>query len=277
MLNESDNIEINLNRKKKNSYEIYLFTVMHTSQLYLEAMKYNMQLNNVKKVIIFAPSYAMNKLDDNNKMEIIDTGLVDINEITYNYIFDYIMKHYEGKVCILMRSDVYLENQNSLELLPFYLKNNVFLCISALSVNEDGQVSKDEDKMKTFYSMNQDCWIFIPNESNAIDFSSEKQVKFNVSRNEIVINKILDKKYNLINDTDNFRVMKIVPKGENIDKLRMEGEVDTSGGIKLLPETTVANKVNIENLIKFLELDEFELYKLKAELLEKVLIKRKHL
>ena len=274
---DDNNIEINLNRKKKNSYEIYLFTVTHTNQLYVNAMRHNMQLNNVKKVIIFAPSDAMDKLNNNNKMEIVDTGLSDIGEITYNYIFDYMTKHYEGKVCILMRSDIYLENQNSLELLPFYLKNNVFLCISALSVNEDGQISKDEDKMKTFYSMNQDCWIFIPLSSDAIDFSIEKQVKFNVSRNEIVINKILDKKYNLINDTDNFKVMKIVPKGEHVDKLRIEGEVDTSNGIKLLPETTVANKVNIEDLIRFLELDEFELYKLKADLLEKVLIKRKQL
>ena len=274
MLNE--NIEINLNRKKKNSYEIYLFTVMYTNKVYLEAMRKNMQLNNVKKIIIFTPTEDMDKLECNDKMEIVNSGFNDISEITYNYMFDYIMKHYKNKVCILMRSDVYLENQNSLELLPFHLKNNVFLCISALSINEDGQVSKDEDKMKTFYSMNQDCWIFMPSDTNTgIDFSAEKQVKFNVSKNEIVINKILEKKYNLINDTDNFRVMKIVPKGEYIDKLRLEGEVDISCGIKLLPETMVANKVNIENMIRFLELDGFELYKLKADLLERVLAKRK--
>jgi len=267
MMND-DNIEYNLNRKNRNTYEIYLFTVMYTKPVFLEVMKLNLGLHNVKQITIFGtPGLS---LQDNEKINVVDVGLSDMSEITYNYMFDYIHKNYKGKVCILLRPDVYLENQTNLEFLPFYLKNKVFLCISAVLVDEDGNMSKEEDKMKSFYSMNQDCWIFRPSED--LDFMGVDKIKFNVSRNEVRINKILDVWYNLINDTDNFKILKKGHEGDCV--LRVESDIDTSGGIKLLPETMVMNKVNIENLIKYLELDDFDLYNLKTELLKKVLVKK---
>jgi hypothetical protein len=270
----NNDIEYNIFQKNKNNYKIYLFTVMYDNPIFFEIIEKNLCLNNIEEIIIFSNSLKLDNNFENDKIHIIKMEYNE-NEITYNMIFDYILNNYKNKTCILLRSDTYIENQVNLEFLPCYLQNNVFLCISSISIDDNGNMLKDDNKMKTFYSMNQDCWIFQPNENYDLDLLNKNPIKFNISRNEIFINKFLDKKYNLINDTENFKIMKKLHDDTNT--LRIETKLNITDDIKLLPETTIVNKVNLENLIRYLELDEFDLYNLKSDLLKKVLIKNNFL
>ena len=265
----SGQIEMDLKRKNKNNdYEIYLFTVYYNNKIFSDIIKEHIHLNNIKKVIVFGLNDT--ELEDNDLIEVVDTKLGDINDITYNYIFDYMFKNYQNKICVLCRSDVYLINQNSLEFLPFYLKNNLCLCISSLNIDKDGNVSKDQNKMKSFYSLNQDCWILKPNCS--INFNELEKFKFNLEKNELKLNYILNNNYKLLNDTENFKIIcKIHKDNEN---LRKENENFDSKDTLVLPETLLMNKVSLDNLVKFLDMENMELYDLKTELLKKVIIKK---
>jgi hypothetical protein len=264
-----EQIEIDLKRKNKNNdYEIYLFTVYYDNEIFSDIIKEHTHLNNIKKIIIFGLNDT--EVEDNDLIEVIDTGLDNINDITYNYIFDYMFKNYQNKICVLCRSDVYLINQNSLEFLPFHLKNNLCLCISSLNIDENGNVSKDQEKMKSFYSLNQDCWILKPNCS--INFDDNNMIKFNLGKNELKLNYILNNNYKLLNDTENFKVIcKIHKDNEN---LRKKNENFDSKNTLVLPETLLMNKVGLDNLVKFLNMNNMELYDLKTELLKKVIIKK---
>lgn len=265
----TENIEIGLKRKDKNSnYEIYLFTVYYNNEIFSDIIKEHLHLNNVKKIIVFGTEDT--KLEDNDLIEIVDTKLDNINDITYNYIFDYIFKNYQEKICILCRSDVYLINQNSLEFLPFHLKNNMCLCISSLNIDDNGNVSKDQNKMKSFYSLSQDCWILKPN--CLINFNELENYKFNLEKNELKLNNILKNNYKLLNDTENFKIICKLHKDNK--NLREENENFDGKDIKVLPETLLMNKVSLDNLVKFLDMENMELYNLKTELLKKVIIKK---
>ena len=104
-----EQIEIDLKRKNKNNdYEIYLFTVYYDNKIFSDIIKEHTHLNNIKKIIIFGLNDT--EVEDNDLIEVIDTGLDNINDITYNYIFDYMFKNYQNKICVLCRSDVYLIN-----------------------------------------------------------------------------------------------------------------------------------------------------------------------
>ena len=78
--------------------------------------------------------------------------------------------------------------------------------------------------------------------------------------------------YKLLNDTENFKI--ICKIHEDNEKLRKENENFDSKDTLVLPETLLMNKVSLDNLVKFLDMENMELYDLKTELLKKVIIKK---
>ena len=259
----NNNIELNLSRKDKPNYEIFLFTVFYNNQVFTETVNRNLKLKNLNSINIFVKRGLVSNFE-NDKINFIEH---DLEEITYNFIFNYIFRNYRDKHCIVLRPDIFIENQVNLELLPFYLKNDVFLCISSVLVNNDGRMSKDGTRVKSFYSMSQDCWIFIPR----YDIDVRENIPFNEEFNEIILNKCLSKRYKLVNDTNNFRVLCRIHDGGK-DLRRINTRMDKfKNGFVSLPETMLINRVSVDTLISHLNMSDQDVYDLKCKLLHDIL------
>jgi len=257
------NFELKRSEKEKKNINFFLFTVYYENSIFDEVLSRNLKLERLEKLIIFVPT-GFNKNYENEKIELFEIDdLEDINEITYYDIFNEIYKNYKGKNCIVCRSDIFLFNNRNLEFLNVYLEKNNFLCLSSILYNsKNDNLSKNTKLMKSFYSTSQDCWIF--NFNKEIDLSYSKEILFNISGNETEFNYYLSKYYDLLNDTDTFKIL--VYYHENNDILRKNNDKELKNKL-LLPETTIMNKMNFENLLKYLKLNEKEIYKLKCKII----------
>ena len=131
----NNNIELNLSKKDKPNYEIFLFTVFYNNSVFTETVNKNLKLKNLNSINIFVKRGIVSDFE-NDMINFIE---YDLEEITYDFIFNYIFKNYKDKHCIVVRPDIFIDNQVNLELLPFYLKNDVFLCISSVLINNEGK------------------------------------------------------------------------------------------------------------------------------------------
>lgn len=260
---EEINFELKRNVREKKNINFFLFTVYYENNIFDEVLKRNLKLDRLGKLIIFVPKGFEKKYED-EKIEILEIDdLEDINEITYYDIFNEIYKNYKGENCIVCRSDIFLLNNRNLEFLNVYLEKNNFLCLSSILYNsENDNLSKNTQLMRSFYSTSQDCWIF--NFDKEIDLSCLKEILFNVEENEIEFNYYLSEYYDLLNDTETFKIL--LYQHENNDNLRKNNDKELKNKL-LLPETTIMNKMNFENLLKYLKLNEKEIYKLKCKII----------
>jgi hypothetical protein len=260
---EEINFELKRNVKDKKNINLFLFTVYYENNIFDEVLNRNLKLDRLEKLIIFVPTGFEKKYED-EKIELLEIDdLEDINEITYYDIFNEIYKKYKGKNCIVCRSDIFLLNNRNLEFLNVYLEKNNFLCLSSILYNpENDNLSKNTQLMRSFYSTSQDCWIF--NFGKEIDLSCLKEILFNINGNETEFNYYLSKYYDLLNDTETFKIL--LYQHENNDNLRKNNDKELKNKL-LLPETTIMNKMNFENLLKYLKLNEKEIYKLKCKII----------
>lgn len=261
----NNNIELNLSKKDKPNYEIFLFTVFYNNSVFTETVNKNLKLKNLNSINIFVKRGIVSDFE-NDMINFIE---YDLEEITYDFIFNYIFKNYKDKHCIVVRPDIFIDNQVNLELLPFYLKNDVFLCISSVLINNEGRMSKDRSRVKSFYSMSQDCWIFVPK----YDIMIDDNILFNEMYNEIILNKSLSKKYKLVNDTNNFRVLCKI-HDDNNDLRKCNTSMDKfKNGFVSLPETMLINRINVESLMSHLNMSDQDIYNLKCKLVHDILEK----
>lgn len=260
---EEINFELKKNVKEKKNINFFLFTVYYENSIFDEVLNRNLKLDRLEKLIIFVPT-GFDKNYENEKIELLEIDdLEDINEITYYDIFNKINENYKGKNCIVCRSDIFLLNNRNLEFLNVYLEKNNFLCLSSILYNpENDNLSKNTQLMRSFYSTSQDCWIF--NFDREIDLSCLKEILFNIAGNETEFNYYLSKYYDLLNDTETFKIL--LYQHENYNNLRKKNEKQIKNKL-LLPETTIMNKMNFEHLLKYLKLNDKEIYKLKCKII----------
>lgn len=260
---EEINFELKRNEKEKKNINFFLFTVYYDNDIFDEVLKRNLKLDRLEKLIIFVAK-GFNKNYEDEKIELLEINdLEDINKITYYDIFNKIYENYKEKNCIVCRSDIFLLNNRNLEFLNVYLEKNNFLCLSSILYNtENDNLSKNSQLMRSFYSTSQDCWIF--NFNKEIDLSYLKEILFNIAGNEIELNYYLSKYYDLLNDTDTFKIL--VYQNENNGILRKKKKKEIKNKL-LLPETTIMNKMNFQHLLKYLKLNDKEIYKLKCKII----------
>ena len=259
--------ELKRDEKMKKNVNFNLFTIFYDKEVFDNIIERNLKLNRLGLIHIFVEKGFPENLNEKyqtDKICLIETVYEDINEITYNYIFDFIFKHFQNETCVVIRPDIFLINNKGYEFIDIYLDKNNFLCLSSIFCDEKDQMSKNNILMRTFYSMAQDCWIFKTKEG--VDFSEmDCDIKFNIRRNETKFNYFLAKYFDLINDTDTFKVLcRIHP---DIGNLRLDEPEFTKEKTLLLPETPIMDKMSLDNLVKYLGLTDKELYKLKCSII----------
>jgi hypothetical protein len=258
------NFELKRTNKIKDKNNFNLFTFFYNKNVFFDILEKNLKLNRLNKFYIFIDknfNEDLIKKYNQDKISLIKTDYNKFDDITYDYIFDYVFKNFDdNKSCIVIRPDIFLVNNKNLEFLDIFLEKNNFLSLSSIFCNEEGQMSKNNILMRTFYSLSQDCWIF--KTGKEIDFTVLDGLKFNVRKNETKFNYLLSKYYHLLNDTETFKIMCKVH--ENLGDIRRDNKSFIRENIYLLPETPIMNKINLEQLVQYLNLSEKDKYKLKC-------------
>ena len=259
-------IGFELKRKEKtnNKINFNLFTFFYNKNVFFDILERNLKLSRLKKLYIFVNknfNEDLIKKYDIDKISLIKTEYDNFDDITYDYIFSYVYENFkDNENCIVVRPDIFLVDNKNLEFLDVFLEKNIFLSLSSIFCNEEGQLSKNNILMRTFYSMAQDCWIF--KTGKEIDFTVLGGLKFNVRKNETKFNYLLSKYYNLLNDTETFKIMCKVH--EDLGELRRDEDGFTRENTYFLPEYPIMNKINLEQLVQYLDLSEKDKYKLKC-------------
>jgi hypothetical protein len=123
-----------------------------------------------------------------------------------------------------------------------------------------------------FYSTEQDCWIFnVPLDIQDCYINELKNIYFYNRYSELIFNMILKKNnYILLNDTKKYKIFRILHENNLENRLLLTEKTSIKNDeIYLLPENDSFDKVSLEQFIKYLNLDDKELYLLKCELFNK--------
>jgi hypothetical protein len=195
------------------------------------------------------------------------------DEENYYNLFYYANQYCKNDFCAIIRTDIVINQNDFLTFLPsFWENNNIYVISSANKLGE--KLWKEQDKMNNFYSLNHDLWLFKSNLNVDLeDLEDLKKYNFNTSQNEGYVNKILSKKYSLINDTENIQIFSIKQReNEEIDNLRIKGNNINSidnDKLYLLPEMQILDKLTVDQLLKHFNIDELTIYKLKCRIFTK--------
>jgi hypothetical protein len=289
-INNNLNIKVEYNKilKSYNDDKINILTYYKHYDLELlniiqkKCIFENLKNKYINKVIVIG-----NKLDErlkdiieNNESKNLIMEEFLINEefidLSFKDIFEIINNKYSNKVFCILRSDIILPNQESLEDIEIDMEeyDKKIYCISRIERLINGNLIKYDKLNKIFYSSEQDAWIF----KSPLNINLEllKNIYFYERFSELELNNVLKiNNYKIINDTNKYKVLRILTDNNieyrqilNINTVKRD--VNT---FFLLPDEDSFNKVPIEHLIKIFNLDEQELYNLKCDLFNKYLRK----
>jgi hypothetical protein len=288
--NNNINIKVQYNKilKSYNDDKINIITYYkHYDLELLNIIQKKCIFENLKNKYINKVVVIGDKLDErlkdifkNNESKNLITEQFLINEefidLSFKDIFEIINKKYINKVFCILRSDIILPNQESLEDIEIDMEeyDKKVYCISRIERLITGNLIKYDKLNKIFYSSEQDAWIF----KSPLNINLEllKNIYFYERFSELELNNILKiNNYKIINDTNKYKVLRILTDNNieyrqilNVNSLKRD--VNT---FFLLPDEDSFNKIPIDHLIKIFNLDEQELYNLKCDLFNKYLRK----
>ena len=289
-INNNVNIKVEYNKilKSYNDDKINILTYYkHYDLELLNIIQKKCIFENLKNKYINKVVVIGNKLDErlkdiieNNESKnlikeelFINDGFIDLS---FKDIFEIINKKYINKVFCILRSDIILPNQESLEDIEIDMEeyDKKIYCISRIERLINGNLIRYDKLNKIFYSSEQDAWIF----KSPLNINLEllKNIYFYERFSELELNNVLKiNNYKIINDTNKYKVLRILTDNNiesrqilNVNSLKRD--VNT---FFLLPDEDSFNKIPIEHLIKIFNLDEQELYNLKCDLFNKYLRK----
>lgn len=269
-----------------NNNPLHIFTVFKKSNLEMvniiqkKCIHENLKNKYVSKVIVLCnnDNYEdlINMKNENNEYDNLIIKNNYHENITFHDIFEIINNHYSNHIICLLRSDVVLPNQNSLDDLIFDINNEKsdFYCISRIERLLNGNLVKNDKLNRILYSTEQDAWIF----KSPINININENIYFYHKYSELKLNKILKThSYNIINDSNKYKIIHLLydnninnrPLLENI----LNKDNNNYDNIFLLPDNDLLSKVPFEQLIKAFNIDDNELYNLKCDLFNKYLRK----
>jgi hypothetical protein len=242
----------------------------------------NLKNKYINKVIVIGDKLDERLKDilENNESKnliieqfLINDGFIDLS---FKDIFEIINNKYSNKIFCILRSDIILPNQESLEDIEIDMEeyDKKIYCISRIERLINGNLIKYDKLNKIFYSSEQDAWVF----KSPLNINLEllKNIYFYERFSELELNNVLKiNNYKIINNTNKYKVLRILTDSNiecrqilNINSVKRD-----INNFFLLPDEDSFNKIPIDHLIKIFNLDEQELYNLKCDLFNKYLRK----
>ena len=225
----------------------------------------------------FSNITIQNKDNSNKNIILID---YDVTNISYSYLFNKVNELYDNKIVCIIKSDIVIPNQDSLENIEFLFleKKNTILALSRFERMINGNIIKTQELNSIFYATEHDAYIFKTPVIN-IDFSNMDNLYFYNQYSNLEVNNILIKNdYKLLNDTKNYRILRLcIDNDVGIRKLINNRDIKevNKDNIYLLPENMMFDNFNLQHLAMVLKMDDEDINDIKIYMLS-VLFKKKN-
>jgi hypothetical protein len=204
----------------------------------------------------------------------------DETNISYSYLFNKVNELYDNKIVCIIKSDIIIPNQDSLENIEFLFleKKNTILALSRFERMCNGNIVKTQELNSIFYATEHDAYIF-KTPVISIDFNSMSDLYFYNQYSNLEVNNILIKNdYKLLNDTKNYRILRLcIDNDIGIRKLINNRDIKevNKDNIYLLPENMMFDNFNLQHLAMVLKMDDEEINEIKIYMLS-VLFRKKN-
>lgn len=234
----------------------------------------NLKNNNVNQIIVLGHN-IIDELKDiaDNKLILYESE----ENISYKNLLDISNKVLENKIICMIRSDIILPNQNNLDDLDIDIltSSNEIIAISRIDRLINGKLLKSEKLNKILFSTEQDAWIFrSPLNISSNDLELLENVFFYDKYSELYFNKILKSNgFNIINNTKKYKIIRVLYENNIENRLLINNDIkiNDTNNLFLLPDNESIDKISIDQLFKFFNLNEKDVYNIKCELFNKYL------
>lgn len=230
----------------------------------------NLKNSNVNQIIILGQNLQA------ELKEITDSNLIlyeSDKNISFKDLIEVSNTVFENKIICLLRSDIILPNQTSLDDLEFDMlsSNNEIISISRIDRLINGNLIKSEKLNRILFSTEQDAWIFkSPINLDINNLNMLENIYFYDKYSELYFNKVLKMSgYNIINNTLKYKIIRIMNENNVESRLLINNDSKITENIFLLPDNESLDKISIEQLIKCFNINDKEVYKIKCELFNK--------
>jgi len=232
----------------------------------------NINNKDVKSIAIIGKNlekYFSNITISNKDIILIE---YDDKNISYSYLFNKVNELYDNKIVCIIKSDIVIPNQDSLENIEFLFleKKNTILALSRFERMCNGNIVKTQELNSIFYATEHDAYIFKTPLIN-IDFNSMDNLYFYNQYSNLEVNNILIKNdYKLLNDTKNYRILRLCIDND-IGVRKLINSIDikevNKDNIYLLPENMIFDNFNLQHLAMVLKMDDEEINEIKIYML----------
>ena len=240
----------------------------------------NLNNKNVSSIYIFGNNLKihLDSIFNNIKKDII-LHEVDKN-ISYKDLIEVSNEKLKNKIVCILRSDIMLPNQNNLDYINIDLtinKKDIYI-LSRIDRMINGNFIRSEKLNKILFSSEQDAVLFkSPLIINNDDMLKIDSIYFYDKYSELYFNKVLkNNNYELINDTNKYKVIRLLYENNLENRLLINNEVKINNvdEVFLLPDNISIEKISIQQILNFTNIDDKELYNLKCEIFNKYLKKK---
>jgi hypothetical protein len=256
-------------------YKNYDFKILNIIQK--KCIIENIKNKNVNEIFIIGEKLENELTDIMDEYKNINKKITfyEYNkELSFKDLIDIINNKLNNKLICLLRSDIILPNQNDLDELKFEIFSTEINEIYSLSRIErlvNGDLIKNNNLNKVLSSTEQDGWIFMSPIN--INLESLENVYFYNKHSELYFNKLLkNNNYNLINNTSKYKIIRVLYENNLDNRLLLKNNIlnfKNNDDIFLLPENNLIDKISLDNLVKLLNLDSNEIYKIKCIIFNK--------
>jgi hypothetical protein len=241
----------------------------------------NINNKDVKSIAIIGKNlekYFSNITIQNKDIILIQNN---VTNISYSYLFNKVNELYDNKIVCIIKSDIVIPNQDSLENIEFLFleKKNAILALSRFERMINGNIVKTQELNSIFYATEHDAYIFKTPINIDIGFNSMDNLYLYNQYSNLEVNNILIKNYyKLLNDTKNYRILRLCIDND-IGTRKLINNIDikeiNKDNIYLLPENMIFDNFNLQHLAMVLKMDEEDINEVKIYMLS-VLFKKKN-
>jgi hypothetical protein len=239
----------------------------------------NINNKDVKSIAIIGKNlekYFSNINVSNKNITLIE---YDVTNISYSYLFNKVNELYDNKIVCIIKSDIVIPNQDSLENIEFLFleKKNTILALSRFERMINGSIIKTQELNSIFYATEHDSYIF--KTPIYFDFSYMDNLYLYNQYSNLEVNNILIKNnYKLFNDTKNYKILRLcIDNDIGIRKLINNIDIKDVNidNLYLLPENMIFDNFNLQHLSMILKMDDEEINDIKIYMLN-VLFRKKN-
>ena len=295
-VNNKININLLVNRQNINIKQgIVIITCFKKSDIKIldiiqkKCIFENLKNTNIDKIMIIGDNLQeeFKNIAETNNVTNFENIMFYQNDsnVSFGELINISNKLFSGKIICIIRSDIILLNQSNLNDLEIDLisdENQIF----ALSRTErliNGNLVKCEKLNRSLYSTEQDAWIFkaplnlnIDNIDNINNIDNIDNIYFYNKYSHLFFNKILkNNNYNIINNSKKYKIIRILHENNLDSRLLFDNsnnnQIIDLDHIYLLPDNEILDKISFEQLLKLVQINENELYKLKMDIFDKYL------